>query len=384
MATGFLKFKDRFSIDIILKTSKIPVHSAYLKKKFAYRLRRIVYILILDWSFLIFFVVGFFLSSLNPVLIILSIFSLPFALYFIYLQFIKINTVKLQIFKIWLGEVSRSRKLCFEGTNFEKRKYMVYKQDYENFESLLEPIKIAFVSDIHFGKSYYSCSFQKLVRIANIINNLPTDIFIFGGDLLCEDFCEKSFEFFDLIKKRYKFGVFGNHDSNYLKEKFSIPEEFIVKAGDVGMQILVNESKHIEINGKKITIGGVADLRSGLFDLNKVFHTHNNESDDTLLRILVSHNPEIIDYVEEEDKIDLILSGHTHWGQIRLGEGLNLYRIAPIRKYAKLLGGLYQLEFGTKIHISSGAGTSVIRTKIGAENSVELLELYSKKLVKNS
>ena len=36
------------------------------------------------------------------------------------------------------------------------------------------------------------------------------------------------------------------------------------------------------------------------------------------LTILLSHNPDVIYYVDEESKVDLILSGHTHGGQIRL------------------------------------------------------------------
>lgn len=44
------------------------------------------------------------------------------------------------------------------------------------------------------------------------------------------------------------------------------------------------------------------------------------ELDESQLNILVCHNPEIHEQINEDDGIDVILSGHTHGGQIRFGK----------------------------------------------------------------
>lgn len=44
------------------------------------------------------------------------------------------------------------------------------------------------------------------------------------------------------------------------------------------------------------------------------------ELDESQLNILVCHNPEIHEQINEDDGIDVIFSGHTHGGQIRFGK----------------------------------------------------------------
>jgi hypothetical protein len=81
---------------------------------------------------------------------------------------------------------------------------------------------------------------------------------------------------------------------------------------------------------------------------------------------LLHHSPVGVKYVEAAG-IDLMLSGHTHNGQI-----------FPFSLFAKLsfpfISGLYQ-QGNTKIFVSNGAGTYMIRARLGSFNEINLLRL---------
>jgi predicted MPP superfamily phosphohydrolase len=363
---SILKFKERFTKDIIESTTYIPKHTPEFLK--------IIFIIIFDLSIYILLILFLFLSVIISVnFLFLALFLLPISIFLARLQIYKLNQVQQNKYIIQLNKPSPLRKLALKAKNYENKEYFIYSQPYENFETLVEPIKIIYISDIHFGSSYSSSSFKKLERVANIINNINSEIFVFGGDLFCSKFNNKAFDFFKLIKKKFKIGVFGNHDTLYLgtKSKYHIPEEFVFKMDEAGVKILVNENYEIKLRDNKIiSFGGITDLLSLNFDLNEAFRGSTEGS----TKILLSHNPEIVDYIEPTDDISLVLSGHTHWGQIRINDTINLYKHC---KYPALYKGLYQHECGTKIHISQGLGVSTIRTKFGVENSIDFLEIYS-------
>ncbi len=65
-------------------------------------------------------------------------------------------------------------------------------------------------------------------------------------------------------------------------------------------------------------------------------------------RILISHNPDIINKMSGKEQISLVLSGHTHGGQIRL---------FPSKKYLK--GGVYKHSNMT-LFVSNGYGTTLV------------------------
>ncbi len=363
---SLIKFKNRFTKEIIFKTVKLPsMHS---------RFKSLLYFLIFDFGIhfvtlvsVIFFVVSGEIIVLPMVMILVTI-----SLFQIYLQTKKYNDIKLKKYVIQVNKIHPLRRIEFTGVNYEQNPYLVYSQPYENFESIRDPIKLIFFSDLHLCSDYYRDNQKKLHKIADLINNADTDIVIFGGDLLSTKFDKNAFKFFGFLKKKYLLGVYGNHDALYLERKYlyKFPEEFIYKMEESGVKMLVNDNVQILLkDDRRVTIAGISDLYSCNFDINMAFRG----SEDDPIRILVSHNPEIIDFIEPEDRISLVLSGHTHWGQIRISSVLNLYKFS---KYPKLIGGLYQLECGTKVHISQGLGNSTFRTKFNVDNSIDLIELY--------
>jgi len=133
----------------------------------------------------------------------------------------------------------------------------------------------------------------------------------------------------------------GNH------EYFHNPEEIIKYIRTTNIKLLLNEN--IQIDDLKLNVVGVTDLvgyRMQLFepDIHKAFKDTNPE----YKTILLAHQPKFIEYLDSY-KPELILSGHTHGGQIwPFG-----YLVKLQQPYVK---GLHTLVNGSSIYVNSGIG----------------------------
>jgi len=265
---------------------------------------------------------------------------LTFALYFVYLFFIKYYQIKVNNYTI---EVRGIKK----------------------------PVSFVFVSDMHIGNERVGSNYKRTKSLVEKINKLNTDLVVFGGDFVNMDYDMEILKILKEIKAKQKIGVYGNHDSLYLKE-FQQDDEAtdgVMKLESLDINILNNEGLVLNLNNEKIYFGGITDLYSLNFDITKAFE--NAKTD--LPRILISHNPDIIDFIQDEDNIDLILSGHTHAGQILLPI------IGPIlpmpNKYRWLTKGLFQIGEKTKLFVSQGAGFSGTRIRIGTDCEICLITI---------
>ncbi len=211
--------------------------------------------------------------------------------------------------------------------------------------------KIVFLTDIHYGKLFNR---EKTARLVLRVNKLKPDIILLGGDYVTVTNLPKWDEsgrediiacFKELGKLRAVYGVFavlGNHDYYPyagLKRK-SIAE--------AGIGLLDNKGIWITRGKDRIRIGGIGDLWRGTQDLEPVL----KETDSSDFVVLVSHNP---DYIEEIKPgiIDLMLSGHTHGGQISLF-GL----------WAPKLPSTYEQKYRSGV-IREGNSTLIISAGIG-------------------
>ena len=129
--------------------------------------------------------------------------------------------------------------------------------------------------------------------------------------------------------------------------------------------MLINQGEVIEIKSQKIYFGGISDLFSKDFNVNLAMEDCPK---DASVKVLLSHNPDIIDFIEKRDGIDLILSGHSHSGQIHL-EPFGALLPMPV-KHKWLTRGLFNLGNGTKLFITQGAGYSSTRVRIGTKAEI--------------
>ena len=117
---------------------------------------------------------------------------------------------------------------------------------------------------------------------------------------------------------------------------------------DAGIEIIENRGVWLTKGKDRIRIGGVGDYLEGKQDLDPVLKGTTPKD----FVILVSHNP---DYIENMDSnaIDLMLSGHTHGGQMSF-----------FGFYAPLVPSNYGQKYRTGI-IKKGNTTLVVSNGVG-------------------
>ena len=227
----------------------------------------------------------------------------------------------------------------------------------ENFNDT----KIIFVSDIHHGPYFSKDRVRKLVER---INELNPDIILLGGDYVHRDprYITPCFKELSKLKAKINvFGVLGNHDH---WENAELTRHEMKNAG---IKEIDNKAEWLYKDGDRFKIGGVGDLMEGAQDINPTIK--DTEKNDFV--ILLSHNP---DYFEklETDKVDLMLSGHTHGGQVTL---FGLWApLIPSTYGQKYRTGLVE-TVQTKILISNGIGTITPPVRFFARPQINVVNL---------
>ncbi|WP_129690487.1 metallophosphoesterase [Gottfriedia acidiceleris] len=215
---------------------------------------------------------------------------------------------------------------------------IVRKHEFSFSNAPLEkPIRILFISDIHRRKINSS--------IINRMSN-QVDLVIIGGDLL-----EKGVPLIRVeqnIQKLCSLGkvyfVWGNNDIEIEKK------DLLNIFNRWNVTVLKNSSVTINHLQREWTLIGVDDLKTGEVDLELAFQDVKPNA----FKLLVSHNPRILKLLEREHGVSLVLSGHTHGGQIRIF-GYGPYEKGKTHKY----NGITQL-------ISNGYGTTTIPLRLSA------------------
>jgi predicted MPP superfamily phosphohydrolase len=148
------------------------------------------------------------------------------------------------------------------------------------------------------------------------------------------------------------FVTFGNHDYTPF-DAFPVSENVLAQQLEPaltrrGMIVLRNRSIAIERSGARLWIVGLEDLYTDRFLPNIAFAGLDLDQPS----ICMSHNPDGTDRLLNY-KPNLILSGHTHGGQIRIpGYGALLLPVQDRRRDQ----GLFELPGGASLYVSRGVG----------------------------
>ena len=216
----------------------------------------------------------------------------------------------------------------------------IVKEQTIAIKGLKKQLHIAQISDVHIGKSLGK---EFLDGIVKQINALDADLVVITGDLV-DLKAEKIGDKLDSLKSiKSLYGTYfvsGNH------EYFHGVEAICSHLESLDVKVLTNEN--LTINNQ-INLVGITDLvgrRLGFLEPNLKQALRGARSD--LPTILLAHQPKAINELKDED-IDLVISGHTHAGQI-FPFGLLVLLDQPY------LSGLYQHSNKTQIYVSSGVG----------------------------
>ena len=256
----------------------------------------------------------------------------------------------------------------FVGTmGLTTKEYVIKDKDVpDNFDGL----KIVHFSDLHYNRAI---SLNKVKSIVNEINDINPDIVVFTGDLIDRDAIISDNDYDELanilgnIKSKYgKYAVIGNHD--YEKDKDGVIKVFHkadFKYLENSYEIIYNKEN------EKIFIGGLGNVTHNQEDISKMMEYFNDEGNKIDYKIILVHEPDIADNIVKDYKVNLILAGHSHNGQVRLPIIGAIYKPPYAKNY---YDNYYNLD-GTNLYISSGIGVSTINYRLFNHPSINFYRI---------
>ena len=223
----------------------------------------------------------------------------------------------------------------------------------------LDGFRIVQLSDIHHSPFTSRAQIERAVETAN---SLQPDIVALTGDYVSKEraYAAPCAELLSGLQARHGvYAVLGNHD--HWTDAALITDLFRAE----GITVLVNQGMRFENNGAAFWLAGVDDTMVGLEDLPLALAG----SRDKEFKLLLAHNPIVLRRAARAG-VDLVLSGHTHGGQVSLRSERN----SAGRPRRRLLKGLAR-QGETQIYITRGLGTVVLPVRFGCPPEVSLLEL---------
>lgn len=219
--------------------------------------------------------------------------------------------------------------------------------------------RIVQLSDIHHGPF---SSKEQIERAVETANRLKPDIIALTGDYISKErhYAPACAEMLGKLRARYGvYSVLGNHD--HWTDAKLITDLFRAE----GITVLINEGMRFELKGAAFWLAGVDDTMVGLEDISLALAGSSRDE----MKLLLAHNPIVLRRAARAS-IDLVLSGHTHGGQVALRSEQG----ASGRPRRRLLKGLGR-QGNTQIYVTRGLGTVILPIRYGCPPEVSLLEL---------
>jgi predicted MPP superfamily phosphohydrolase len=224
----------------------------------------------------------------------------------------------------------------------------------------IEPLRIAVVSDLHLG---HIVDNQYLSILVDRINTMDVDLILLPGDVIddsVEPFIRKGMaEIMSRMKSRLGiYAVLGNH------EYYGGQIDLYVKSMNAhGLQVLMDQTVLLD---NKIQIVGRKDRTAESLDVNGRMKVEELLADlnPSLPIIMMDHQPHHLDKIANAG-VDVLLSGHTHRGQMM--------------PFHWITGRMFELDWGYlkkgNLHaiVSSGFGTWGPPIRLGSRS--EIIEL---------
>ena len=233
-------------------------------------------------------------------------------------------------------------------------------------ESVSENIRIGVLADLQTTEigSYESSAIDRLIDAA-------PDLVLIPGDLYQIDqnrFDEKVPEFNEAIQRLVDavpnvLLVSGNTDHVDGLGK-------IVRG--TSARVLNNQIETLEINGNTVSVLGITLFGNEQIAELRAEQLAESSAD---LRILLAHQPDEIRLIESTP-VDLLVSGHTHGGQIALPFIGPLVTASDVPRHVAA-GGLHELH-GTPVYVSTGVGrerSTAPQVRFGVRPSIGIIDI---------
>jgi predicted MPP superfamily phosphohydrolase len=218
-------------------------------------------------------------------------------------------------------------------------------------------LRVLQVSDLHVGRANHL-----LVRFMRRAAAIPADVVVLTGDFV--DRPEHVGELADVLVplmdgRRPVIGIHGPADP------FDA-DALIARIRESGVRLLIDEAVEVATARGPVTIAGV-DITSHT-DAGVATALAGADLDRT---ILLAHSPDAR-FAVARAGVRLLLAGHTHGGQVRLGPWIT--PTTSTRHPLKPPSGMHTLD-GLQMHVSPGLGTAIVRLRLFSRPEATVIEI---------
>ena len=239
----------------------------------------------------------------------------------------------------------------------------------KNLPEAFHGYRIAHLADFHYGEYSEPTYIRHVIRVANA---LKPDMFALTGDFISAyplvrtisvDFAHHCAGLLSGLHAPLKAAVLGNHDA-------LIGSKEVTNAlTSNGITVLKDNSMPIEKDGARLWLAGVADaLVWPGANLQAAIPAARRRETEPL--ILMAHEPDYADQVVGSG-VDLILSGHTHGGQVRI-PFMPLMDLPPMGE--KYIEGLFAIG-DLQLFVTRGIGTVGVPFRFRCPPEIALITL---------
>lgn len=241
--------------------------------------------------------------------------------------------------------------------------------------SSLSGLTVVQLTDIHVGPFMPA---EELAEYVEAVNRLQPDLIALTGDFVSGSRIEADpcAEVLGGLKARHGvFACIGNHDI-YARADHELTRLFAER----GVLTLRNHGIAVPVGNSQIDVLGIEDLRWGEPDLSRAVRAVADRPGE--VRLLLSHRPEIFP-AAARNGIDMVMAGHYHGGQIKLGtepESLSIARfLTPYAEGFFRLSG--QLRSGSgngreaTLFVSRGIGITGVPIRLNCPPQIAHLTL---------
>ena len=222
--------------------------------------------------------------------------------------------------------------------------------------------RIAFITDLHHSRTVPT---WWLEEIAARTTALMPDLIALGGDFVSHSRRELSGLAGPLRRLAARDGVvavLGNHDHWVGADAVAA----VIRGA--GAEIMHNRHRLIRRGMAALAVAGVDDFTHGAVRPRDALRDVPRD----VPRVLISHNPDLIEYLPADLRVDLMLSGHTHNGQVHwpiIGP-----LTVPSQFGKRYMHGVHRVG-ERSIYVSAGVGSSAMPLRLGNPPELPVLRL---------
>jgi predicted MPP superfamily phosphohydrolase len=218
---------------------------------------------------------------------------------------------------------------------------------------------------LHLSDLHVDMNQGAMEHLRGILQEIKYDLCVFTGDYRGKSFGPYEEALLGMARvcaelRKPLYGVLGDHDTIRMTPGLE----------EIGIRMLLNESITIERDNQHIYLAGIDDAHFyGADNIEKAASEIPRDE----FSILLSHTPEIYRQAAYAD-FDLLLSGHTHGGQICLPSRIPLTLDSVLPRHMGSGAWKYNDMIG---YTSVGAGSSIVPARFNCPPEITLHHLNS-------